>query len=214
MATLKINDEFRSASAVYKIRSLLGKGKSGYSYLIENADGQRVLKLMHSEEVPYYKFDDKIGAEIACYKQFLPTSLKIPVLREYDLERQYLIKDFIDGTVASAAIAQSQITPEIFRQLFHYAKELESQNINLDYFPSNFIIKNDELYYIDYESNPYSDPWNFLNWGIYYWINNEGMKKFLTTNDAAYINASPAQGIPIKEGLRNRVEQLKAVYWS
>jgi hypothetical protein len=41
--------------------------------------------------------------------------------------------------------------------------------INIDYFPTNFIVQNDELYYIDYECNEYSGEWNFENWGIKYW---------------------------------------------
>ena len=33
---------------------------------------------------------------------------------------------------------------------------------NIDYFPTNFILQGDTLYYIDYE-------WNFENWGCKYW---------------------------------------------
>ena len=40
---------------------------------------------------------------------------------------------------------------------------------NIDYFPTNFILQNDVLYYVDYECNDYMDEWNFENWGIKYW---------------------------------------------
>ena len=42
--------------------------------------------------------------------------------------------------------------------------------LNIDYYPTNFIPRDDELYYIDYECNAYSDKWNFENWGIKYWM--------------------------------------------
>jgi hypothetical protein len=56
--------------------------------------------------------------------------------------------------------------------------ELKENNINIDYFPSNFIINETGVYYIDYEINPYTEQWNFRNWGIYYWLNGNGFKLF------------------------------------
>ena len=42
-------------------------------------------------------------------------------------------------------------------------------NINIDYFPTNFVLQNEVLYYIDYECNDYIDEWSFEKWGIKYW---------------------------------------------
>ncbi len=42
-------------------------------------------------------------------------------------------------------------------------------NINIDYFPTNFVLQGSTLYYIDYECNNYMEEWNFENWGIKYW---------------------------------------------
>ncbi|WP_275547958.1 hypothetical protein [Clostridium cuniculi] len=36
-------------------------------------------------------------------------------------------------------------------------------NINIDYFPTNFIVSNELLWYIDYECNDYIEEWNFEN---------------------------------------------------
>ena len=41
--------------------------------------------------------------------------------------------------------------------------------INIDYFPTNFVLRDGVLYYIDYECSNYMDQWNFENWGIKYW---------------------------------------------
>lgn len=40
---------------------------------------------------------------------------------------------------------------------------------NIDYFPTNFILQNGVLYYVDYECNDYMEEWNFENWGMKYW---------------------------------------------
>ena len=42
-------------------------------------------------------------------------------------------------------------------------------NINIDYFPTNFIVQDDLIWYVDYECNEYMEQWNFENWGIKYW---------------------------------------------
>ena len=40
---------------------------------------------------------------------------------------------------------------------------------NINYFPTNFILQNGVLYYVDYECNDYMEEWNFENWGMKYW---------------------------------------------
>lgn len=42
-------------------------------------------------------------------------------------------------------------------------------NINIDYFPTNFVLQDGRLYYIDYECNDYMEQWDLEHWGIKYW---------------------------------------------
>jgi len=51
------------------------------------------------------------------------------------------------------------------------AEHLKNNNINIDYYPSNFILYRDLLYYIDYECNEYMSQYDFDNWGTKYWSN-------------------------------------------
>lgn len=49
----------------YSLLKLLGKGKGGYSYLAQMADGQQVVvKQIHHEPCVYYQFGNKIEAEL------------------------------------------------------------------------------------------------------------------------------------------------------
>ena len=58
-------------------------------------------------------------------------------------------------------------------------KLLYSKNINIDYYPTNFIVRNvdNKLFYIDYECNIYDEKWNYENWGSKYWKKTEEFKK-------------------------------------
>lgn len=55
------------------------------------------------------------------------------------------------------------------KQVKEMALAVYSSGLNIDYFPTNFVVQNGVIFYIDYECNPYSDDWNFENWGIKYW---------------------------------------------
>ena len=49
------------------------------------------------------------------------------------------------------------------------AETVKSYGLNIDYFPTNFIVKDDLIWYIDYECNEFMDKYSFDNWGIKYW---------------------------------------------
>ena len=54
-------------------------------------------------------------------------------------------------------------------QIREMADKAKTAGLNIDYFPTNFVVQNGLIYYIDYECNEYMDEWNFENWGIKYW---------------------------------------------
>jgi TP53 regulating kinase and related kinases len=206
-AMLQIGDIFSTRHGDGKVLSYLGKGKSGYSYLIDRNGELFVLKIMHHEPVAYYNFEaDKLSCEISAYERLKELELAIPELYEYDVEREYLVKEFIEGYTGAELTAQDGITPVIIRQLLDFARKLQENNLNVDFFPTNFVITGDQLFYIDYEINPYMPEWSLENWGIYYWANNTGMKEFLATGDPYTINAAPDKGLPIKASFEAKVQ--------
>lgn len=54
--------------------------------------------------------------------------------------------------------------------------------------PQNFVSRNGQIFYVDYERNPYSPEWDFEHWGIYFWVNRKGMKQYLKTLDHKYLS--------------------------
>lgn len=82
---------------------------------------------------------------------------------------------------------------------------LKSLGLNIDYFPDNFVLSNDTLYYVDYEHNSYDEKWDLANWGLYYWANSEGMKAYKETKDPTHINESLDSGVPTKQPFINTV---------
>ena len=201
-----INKLFETNIGTLLIKKLLGKGKSGYSYLAELENQYYVLKLMHNEPCPYYRFgDNKVILEVDAYHDLRKCNIIMPELLDYNVERKYLVKEYIDGIVAAELIAGYKITESTLEQLFKIFRLAKNAGYNIDYFPSNFVIQDDRLFYIDCERNPYTPEWDLPNWGIYYWANGKGFREYLTTGDILSINESPETGKPIKKPIEEKV---------
>ena len=93
-------------------------------------------------------------------------------IKRYNYLNEFL-KEYIDGPSIDMLILQDKMKEEFRIQIKEMCKSLYSNNLNIDYFPTNFIVQNDLLYYVDYECNNYMEEWNFENWGSKYWYKSE-----------------------------------------
>ena len=153
----------------FTVIKLLGKGKGGYSYLVSDGEHNYVLKQIPHEPCSYYTFGNKIQSELNDYKRLKNAGLRLPKLIDCDVENERILKDYIDGKTAYELVLQNEMKPEYIEQIREMCRLLNPKGINIDYFPTNFILNNGLLWYIDYECNDYMEEWNFENWGIKYW---------------------------------------------
>ena len=156
----------------YKIIKLLGKGKGGYSYLALANDKEVVVKQIHHEPCDYYKFGNKIEAEHYDYQRLVNAGIRIPQLIDIDLEKEIIVKEYIDGETISEMISSGKSVEQYIPQVREMASLALQAGLNIDYYPTNFVVCNGVLFYVDYECNEYSEEWNFENWGIKYWYFN------------------------------------------
>ena len=153
----------------YNIIKLLGKGKGGYSYLAERDGKQYVLKQIHHEPCEYYTFGNKIEAEKNDYQRLQNAGIRIPQMLDIDIEEERIIKEYIQGPTIFDLVKQDAMKETYLEQIRHIASRAYEKGLNIDYFPTNFVVQDELIYYIDYECNNYMDEWNFENWGIKYW---------------------------------------------
>lgn len=153
----------------YTIIKLLGKGKGGYSYLVRDDKAQYVLKQIHHEPCDYYQFGDKLEAEQRDYARLQEIGICMPRMLEVDTSNERILKEYIEGDTIYEKVLHDQMKEDYFIQMKEMCKVLYAANTNIDYYPTNFVVQNEKLYYIDYECNDYMEEWNFENWGIKYW---------------------------------------------
>ena len=153
----------------YRVIKLLGTGKGGYSYLAEDDGGQYVLKQIHHEPCDYYQFGDKLQSELRDYQRLLNIGIPLPKLLEADVEAERILKEYIEGPTIAQLVAEDRMEQDYYRQIQAMCALLYPANTNIDYYPTNFVVRDGRLYYIDYECNDYMQQWDYEHWGSQYW---------------------------------------------
>ena len=163
LETIKVNE------IEYKIEKLLGKGKGGYSYLASKDGKEYVVKQIHHEPCSYYQFGDKIQSEINDYRRLSAIGIRMPAMLDVDVEGERIVKEYIEGPTIYELVLSDSMKEDYIEQVRAMCDLLYPANTNIDYFPTNFVVCEEVIYYIDYECNDYMEEWNFENWGIKYW---------------------------------------------
>lgn len=161
----------------YRIIRLLGHGKGGYSYLAEKGGQYFVLKQIHHEPCDYYTFGNKIEAEQNDYQRLLQIGIRIPRMLDIDIAAERILKEYIDGPTIFELVKNDAMKDTYLHQVRQMANKAYAVGLNIDYFPTNFVVRDGVVYYIDYECNEYMEQWNFENWGIKYWSKTQEFMK-------------------------------------
>ena len=149
----------------YTIIKLLGHGKGGYSYLAENGGQSVVLKQIHHEPCDYYSFGNKIESECRDYQRLKDAGIRIPKMLAGDT-----IFDYVRNGIS--------VEPYL-EQVMEMASKAKDHMLNIDYFPTNFVVSDRMIWYVDYECNEYKDEWSFESWGIRYWSRTTEFEEYL-----------------------------------
>ncbi|MCL1820528.1 MAG: hypothetical protein FWG36_07735 [Oscillospiraceae bacterium] len=190
----------------FEIIKQIGKGKGGYSYLAKTEETFVVLKKMHYEPCDIYQFEDnKLKSELRDYKILADVEIPMPKLLHMNEDEQILIKEYIDGDTLAEIVAKNELTDEHIIQIYEMCALLYPNNLNIDYFPTNFVVDGKgKIYYIDYECNTYMEEWDFENWGIYFLANTDGMAQFFKTGDHSFLSENAK---PHRDGFEQTVDR-------
>ena len=166
----------------YRIERLLGRGKGGYSYLALREGMPFVVKQIHHEPCAYYRFGNKMEAELRDYGRLRAAGIRIPALIAWDMGAERLVKEYIEGDTVFSLVKSGRSADACLPQAREMAAQARAAGLNIDYFPTNFILRRGLLWYIDYECNEYLDEWSFENWGVRYWSMTPEFQKYLAEN--------------------------------
>jgi tRNA A-37 threonylcarbamoyl transferase component Bud32 len=128
----------------------------------------------------------------------------MPKLLFFNQDEQFLIKEYIPGSTLAQIVADNQLCDNHITQMFEICEKLYPNQLNIDYFPTNFLEKQGALCYVDYECSQYSDEWNFENWGIWFLANQKGMASVMKDGDYSQLLEN---GRPIQKGFEENIKR-------
>ena len=132
----------------YKIIRLLGHGKGGYSYLAEIENQMVVLKQIHHEPCDYYSFGNKIEAERSDYERLKNTGIRIPEMLAIDIGAERIVKEYIEGRTIFELVRDNISVDLYLNQVREMAEIAKAAGINIDYFPTNFVVQDNLIWYV------------------------------------------------------------------
>ena len=141
--------------SAYTLLKLLGHGKGGYSYLAELEGKQVVLKQIHHEPCDYYTFGNKIEAERRDYERLKRAGIRIPELIAIDMVAERIVKEYIEGPTVFDLVRDGLSTEPYLEKARQMAAQAKAAGLNIDYFPTNFVVRDGLIWYVDYECNDY-----------------------------------------------------------
>lgn len=180
--TLSVNGE------PFEVLRLLGKGKGGYSFLVRSQSHSKteyVLKQMHHEPMPFLQPNDKVQAEIRDYRRLCELGIRLPAMLDIDIAKERILKEYIDGPTVYNLVLTDQMDDSYVDQVREMAKRLQSHRLNIDYFPTNFVVENGLVYYIDFECTAYTRERSFDGWGVTYWSKTPEFLRFVAAHAPA-----------------------------
>lgn len=134
-------EEMTVNGKTFTVKKLLGKGKGGYSYLVNDGEDQYVLKQIHHEPCDYYQFGDKLAAELNDYRRLSGIGIPMPRLLEADEVQDRILKEYIEGETIFDLAKQDRVEPGHLEQVRAMCALLYPANTNIDYFPTNFVVR-------------------------------------------------------------------------
>ena len=96
-----------------------------------------------------------------------------------DEKTERIVKEYIEGDTVFDLVRSGQSAAPYLEQVREMAGKAKAAGLNIDYFPTNFVIRNGLIWYVDYECNEYMDEWNLENWGIRYWSRTPEFEEYL-----------------------------------
>lgn len=95
--------------------------------------------------------------------------IPLPRLLAVDKAQERTLKEYIAGPTVAELRESGRMDGCWTEQVRAMCAVLYPAELNIDYYPTNFVPRGETLYYIDYECNVYMEQWDFEHWGAQYW---------------------------------------------
>ena len=103
------------------------------------------------------------------YDRLRKIGIRMPEMLDVDIENERILKDYIKGDTIFDYVLRNEVKPTFVEQMKEMCVYLYAANTNIDYFPTNFVVNQGKVWYVDFECNDYQQQWDYEHWGKQYW---------------------------------------------
>ena len=108
----------------------------------------------------------------------------MPRMLDIDEEEERILKEYIEGPTIYELVLRNQMEDVFLAQVREMCTMVQQAGLNIDYFPTNFVVHEGKIYYIDYECNEYMEEWDFEHWGVKYWSKTPELLQYVEEQNA------------------------------
>lgn len=180
MKTVTVNGK------AFDVISLLCKGERSYSFLVQphNIPHRRyVLKQMFYQPDVLHRVGAYTQDEITSYRRLSELGIHVPAMMDVDFTEERIIKEYIDGPTVYSLILNDQMEDRYIEQAREINKKLAARHVGINFFPTNFVVGDGRLYYIDYECREYDPEHDFENESLVYWSKSPELLEYIDTHE-------------------------------
>ncbi len=150
----------------YRILGLPGHGKDGYSYPADRGGQYVAVKQIHHKPCDYYTFGSKLEAERRDHERLRAAGIPVPQMPAVDPEAERIVKEYVEVPTVFELIESGASAEPRLAQVRDMAAGAKAAGLNIDCFPTNFVVRDGLILYVDHECSDYTDEWSFENRGI------------------------------------------------
>ena len=89
---------------------------------------------------------------------------------DIDPDTERIVKQYIPGPTVMELLQAGASAEPYLPQVRSMAARAAAAGLNIDYYPTNFVVADGVLWYVDFECNTYMEQWDFEHWGIQHWM--------------------------------------------
>ena len=136
---LKFYNEITKMEEKYEFIRELYKVTNGMFYLYKIGNEEVVVKKL--DKITDSEGQFEIDKDLYSYKRLNSLDINIPKLLGYSREENLVVKEYLKGRDVLGFIKEGTLDENIYFELLKYSELLNSDNLNIDYFPNNFILE-------------------------------------------------------------------------
>lgn len=166
MKTITVNGR------AYDVHRLVGQGEHSYTFQVSDHDiptRRYSLKQMVYTPGKLHRVGQHVREDIEDYRRLCELGIRVPGMMDVDIERERILKEYIQGPSVYELVMADQMQPEYVEQARTMAGQLRRHHIDIDWFPSNFVVNDGKLFYVDYHCHDYDETRDFERVGLPYW---------------------------------------------